>query len=142
MPFTESQLHALYHNVELEKNQEFVEHWLETQVDLEKFPLDELLVSYLRVRALLATSRRQYEQESRQLEELLPALWHLGSEQLEEEGECEDGNTVQLCREARTAEYIDSSGSSLRQHMKAAREKITEDYSLYSWRAEVRTGWD
>ena len=32
VPFTESQLHALYHNVELEKNAEFVEHWLETQV--------------------------------------------------------------------------------------------------------------
>ena len=32
VPFTESQLHALYHNVELEKNVEFVEHWLETQV--------------------------------------------------------------------------------------------------------------
>lgn len=33
VPFTESQLHALYHNVELEKNAEFVEHWLETQVE-------------------------------------------------------------------------------------------------------------
>ena len=32
VPFTEGQLHALYHNVELEKNVEFVEHWLETQV--------------------------------------------------------------------------------------------------------------
>ena len=35
VPFTESQLHALYHNVELEKNAEFVEHWLETQVEFQ-----------------------------------------------------------------------------------------------------------
>ena len=35
MPFMDSQLHALYHNVELEKNIEFVDHFLETQlVDL------------------------------------------------------------------------------------------------------------
>ena len=37
VPFTESQLHALYHNVELEKNAEFVEHWLETQVTYCKY---------------------------------------------------------------------------------------------------------
>ena len=28
MPFMDSQLHALYHNVELEKNIEFVDHFL------------------------------------------------------------------------------------------------------------------
>ena len=45
IPFTDSQLHALYHNAELEKNLEFVDHWLETQKDIEKFDLDELLVN-------------------------------------------------------------------------------------------------
>jgi hypothetical protein len=30
------QLHALYHNVELEKNAEYVAHWLQTQTEIER----------------------------------------------------------------------------------------------------------
>ena len=82
----------------------------------------------------------------------MPKLWILGSEKVEEEGECEDGNTVILSRckvffwliftnwnlrEACTAEFCDSTASALKQHLKAGKEKLSEDYSLYSWRAEV-----
>ena len=48
MPYTDSQLHALYHNVELEKNIEFVDHFLETQRHIDKFQLVDLLTNYHR----------------------------------------------------------------------------------------------
>ena len=48
MPFMDSQLHALYHNVELEKNIEFVDHFLETQRHIDKFQLVDLLTNYHR----------------------------------------------------------------------------------------------
>ena len=48
MPFMDSQLHAVYHNVELEKNIEFVDHFLETQRHIDKFQLVDLLTNYHR----------------------------------------------------------------------------------------------
>ena len=48
MPFMDSQLHALLHNVELEKNIEFVDHFLETQRHIDKFQLVDLLTNYHR----------------------------------------------------------------------------------------------
>merc|ERR550532_3621391 len=94
VPFTDSQLHALYHNVELEKNVEFVDHWLETQKNIEKFQLDEMLLNYLRVRTVLCNSRKKYEADRAKVAELERELWLFSTELLEEEGECEDGNTV------------------------------------------------
>lgn len=94
-------------------------------------------MSYLRVRALLSTARREQEEEAGKVEELLPQLWVLGTTRVEEEGECEDGVPVVLGREARTAEYCTTSASRLRHHLKAGKERLVEDCTLYTWRGEV-----
>merc|ERR1719430_668907 len=77
VPFTEGQLHALYHNVELEKNAEFVEHWLETQAELAKFPLHELLASYLRLRGLQAAAAREHAALAAAAAAAMETLWEL-----------------------------------------------------------------
>ena len=78
IPFTDSQLHALYHNVELEKNVEFVDHWLETQQNIERFQLNEMLLNYLRVRTSLCNSRRKYETDREKINQLEKELWLRG----------------------------------------------------------------
>ena len=59
VPFTDSQLHALYHNVELEKNVEFVDHWLETQKGIEKFQLNELLLNEVQLSSDRSNRKRR-----------------------------------------------------------------------------------
>ena len=123
--------------MELEKNAEFVEHWLETQAELAKFPLHELLASYLRLRGLQAAAAREHAALAAAAAAAMETLWELGEEAVEEEGECEDGNAVVLTKEARTAVFSSTACGALRGHLKGAKEKLTEDFSLYSWRAEV-----
>lgn len=137
VPFTDSQLHALYHNVELEKNMEFVDHWLDTQNNIEKFQLDEMLVNYLRVRTMLGTSKHKYDLDRAHVDTLSKELWVFSSDTIEEEGECEDGNTVVVTRDSKVAEYSDSLAQSLRSRLKQCKETLTEDCSLHCFRAEV-----
>ena len=80
VPFTDSQLHALYHNVELEKNVEFVDHWLETQKHVEKFQLDEMLLNYLRVRTVLCSSRRKYDTDRDEVKLYEQRLWIMSTD--------------------------------------------------------------
>ena len=137
VPFTDSQLHALYHNVELEKNAEFVDHWLDTQAHVERFPLDEMLLGYLRVRTVLCSSRRRYDADREQVASLETELWVLGTETVEEEGECDDGNTVTASKDAVVADYSDTAAAGLKSRLKKCKETLTEDYSLHSFRAEL-----
>ena len=83
IPFTDTQLHALYHNVELEKNVEFVDHWLDTQKNVERFQLDEMLLNYLRVRTMLCNSRRKYENDREKMNSLEKELWTMSLESVE-----------------------------------------------------------
>ena len=137
VPFTDSQLHALYHNVELEKNVEFVDHWLDTQKNIEKFQLDEMLLNYLRVRTVLCNSRKKYEADRAKVAELERELWLFSTELLEEEGECEDGNTVSVSRDVTIAQYNESAASNLRSKLKQCKETLADDFSLHSFRCEV-----
>ena len=137
IPFTDSQLHALYHNVELEKNVEFVDHWLETQQNIERFQLNEMLLNYLRVRTSLCNSRRKYETDREKINQLEKELWLFSTEMLEEEGECEDGNTVSVTRDVNIAQFNDSAASNLRSKLKQCKETLTEDFSLHRFRCEV-----
>ena len=102
VPFTDSQLHALYHNTELEKNSEFVTHWLAGQQQLERFPLDELLTNLSRVRTALLAARAAYTDVRAELPGLTERLWELGSLTVEGEGECECGVEVTAKRQVPT----------------------------------------
>ena len=137
VPFTDSQLHALYHNAELEKNLEFVDHWLDTQKNIEKFQLDEMLVNYLRVRTLLGSSKNKYNIDRAHVETLCKELWVFSTDSIEEEGECEDGNIVIVTRDSKVAEFSDNVSQSLRSRLKQCKETLTEDYSLHCFRSEV-----
>ena len=137
IPFTDTQLHALYHNVELEKNVEFVDHWLDTQKNVERFQLDEMLLNYLRVRTMLCNSRRKYENDREKMNSLEKELWTMSLESVEEEGECECGNSVTAAREVTLAEYNEEIADSLKVRLKSCKESLSDEYSLHSFRAEL-----
>ena len=137
IPFTDTQLHALYHNVELEKNVEFVDHWLDTQKNVERFQLDEMLLNYLRVRTMLCNSRRKYENDREKMNSLEKELWTMSLESVEEEGECECGNSVTAAREVTLAEYNEEIADSLKARLKSCKESLSDEYSLHSFRAEL-----
>ena len=137
VPFTDTQLHALYHNYELEKNSEFVDHWLETQKNVEKFQLDEMLLNYLRVRTVLCNTQKKYNSDREKVTELDKDLWTISSEIIEEDGECEDENTVTVDKEITIAEYNQQIANSLKSRLKQCKETLTEDFSLHSFRAQL-----
>ena len=137
VPFTDSQLHALYHNVELEKNVEFVDHWLETQKNIEKFQLDEMLLNYMRVRRVMCNSRKKYESDRAKLSELEKELWLFSTELVEEEGECEDGNIVSVSKDVTLAQYNDIAANKLRYTLKQCKERLVEEFSLHKFKCEV-----
>ena len=137
VPFTESQLNALYRNTELEKNIEFVEHWLDTQKEIEKFPLDEMLVNYLRVRTNLQNSKKSYDIGKAKAEDLFQDLWQISSGKVEEEGECEDGNVVTVTKNVKIAEFDTNVSHMLRSQLKECKEILAENHSLFTFRAEV-----
>ena len=137
VPFTDTQLHALYHNYELEKNSEFVDHWLETQKNVEKFQLDEMLLNYLRVRTVLCNTQKKYNSDRDKVTELDKDLWTISSETIEEDGECEDENTVTVDKEITIAEYNQTIANSLKSRLKQCKETLTEDFSLHSFRAQL-----
>ena len=140
------------------------------QENIVKFPLDELLVNYLRVRALLCSAKRHYQvflvdfcnktfkliflsggKHSSNRTDAKPLdswVWKGGRRgwmwRWKHCDTCQVLNSLYWAiftnwnlRKARTAEFCDSTASALKQHLKAGKEKLAEDYSLYCWRAEV-----
>ena len=69
--------------------------------------------------------------------QLESSLWSFSSERTEEEGECEDGNTVTAVRDSKKAEYNDQAAASLALQLKHCKELLCDNYSLYSFRSEV-----
>ena len=136
-PFTDHQLLRLYHNVELEKNQEFVNHWLQTQENLERFELDELLVNYQRVRMNLLTTQKQLKALSTKVDELQGGLWTLSKEKIEEEGECEDGVPVIATRDQNLAEFNEDTAKALRTQFNQSRDLFAENLALFNFRSEL-----
>ena len=137
IPFTDSQLHALYHNAELEKNVEFVDHWIDTQKNVERFQLDEMLLNYLRVRTMLCNSRRKYDGDRKKASSLEKDLWTMSVDSVEEEGECECGNNVTTSREVTVADFNANIADSLKARLKDCKESLSDEYSLHSFRAEL-----
>ena len=137
IPFTDSQLHALYHNAELEKNVEFVDHWIDTQKNVERFQLDEMLLNYLRVRTMLCNSRRKYDGDRKKVHSLEKELWTMSIDSVEEEGECECGNNVTTSREVTVADFNADIADSLKARLKDCKESLSDEYSLHSFRAEL-----
>jgi len=136
-PFTDSQLHTLYHNVELEKNQEFVTHWLHTQQNIEKYELDELLTNYQRVRLNLLTTKKQVDSVVDKIDNLQKGLWQMSKERVEEEGDCECGVQVTAVKEKTLAEFSPETARTLRTQFKQARELLGENYALFNFRSEL-----
>ena len=81
--------------------------------------------------------RRDYNQAMATASQLEASLWSFSSERTEEEGECEDGNTVTAVRDGKKAEYNEAAAASLAHQLKHCKELLCDNYSLYGFRSEV-----
>ena len=93
-PFTEVQLRGLYRNAELDRNSELVDEFLEVGFkDLERSPLHELLLNYLRVRSALIGTEKSLEALASEASEDQDRLWIFHPKKVSGEGVCQDKKT-------------------------------------------------
>lgn len=141
LPFTDSQLSALYTNEELSCVDayiaEFLENELQSNARRQQHRLNELLTSYLRVRNNLIINSHELEILKKNCKDIQRQLWCLEKSVISESGECQDGNPVSASHEYSIGHFNEQASVALAKKLSAIKELVHNAQALYSYEAEL-----
>uniref|UniRef100_A0A0K2TWM7 Ectopic P granules protein 5 homolog [Nasonia vitripennis] n=1 Tax=Lepeophtheirus salmonis TaxID=72036 RepID=A0A0K2TWM7_LEPSM len=135
-PFTDAQLRGIYSN-DIEKNGYLLEGFLEETSQVEKSPLHDLILNYLRVRLTAAENQKKLQELHTRIKNQELHLWTLKKEKITEDGECQDGKVVEWTHEYETAAFHPSAVSLLNSTLKEMKNYILNEFSVTSYKAQV-----
>ncbi|XP_033214682.1 ectopic P granules protein 5 homolog isoform X2 [Belonocnema kinseyi] len=140
-PFTEKQLAALYTNQELSLVESFINEFVEYQLRghsvRQQHRLQELLMSYLRVRNHLIVNSHELEILKKSCKDIQKQLWCLDKASITEYGECQDGNPVSATHEYSVAHFNKKTLVALTKNLSAIKESLHNAHALYCYESDT-----
>lgn len=140
-PFSELQLAALYSNQELSLVESFINEFVDFQLRghsiRQQHKLQELIMSYLRVRNHLIVNSHELESLKKSCKDIQKQLWCLDKEGITEYGECQDGNPVSATHEYSVAHFNQKTLVALTKNLSAIKESLHNTHALYCYEAET-----
>lgn len=138
-PYTEAQLSAFYRNGELEILDDFTAQYVEAELKgtaIQKHPLFELLMNYLKVREKLTTNTVELNQLRKEYEDCKENLWTVEKTVKSVNGECQDGVRVTAKHVYDKATFHRTVFQTIVRILANMRKLASEDHVLYSYTAD------
>ncbi|XP_051171464.1 ectopic P granules protein 5 homolog isoform X2 [Leptopilina boulardi] len=140
-PFNETQLAALYNNQELSLVESFINEFVDFQLRghsiRQQHRLQELVMSYLRVRNHLIVNSHELETLKKSCKDIQKQLWCLDKAGITEYGECQDGNPVSANHEYSVAHFNKKTLAALTKNLSAIKESLHNTHALYCYESET-----
>lgn len=139
IPYTETQLSALYRNGELEILDDFISQYVEAElkgIAIKQHPLFELLMNYLKVRERLTTNTVELNQLRKEYDDCKENLWTVEKTAKSVTGECLDGVRVTAKHVYDKATFHRTVFQTIVRILGNVRKLANEDHVLYSYTAD------
>ena len=134
-PMTDLQLSDFYHNEELRRRHEYVDHFVAEYGPAAR-PDDEfaaLVEGYRRAGVALRAAARQQAELHTQYEARRSKCWELVRRTVRAEAECDDGRSLSATHEFQSAAFDPAALQGLRAALSALRRLLYEEYALHAY---------
>ncbi|XP_022249483.1 ectopic P granules protein 5 homolog isoform X2 [Limulus polyphemus] len=136
-PYTESQLLCFYQNLELQKNDAFIEDFIQSNRNVECHEFYELLLGYFRARCNLINTSEEVSELQKKYGHQRERLWSMIHETASRKGQCADKKNVTGVHSFVSAKYNSDVGAAVEEILRELRETIQEIYTLYAYSAQM-----
>ena len=135
-PMTDAQLADFYHNEELRRRHEYIDHFISEYGPAAR-PDDELAAlveGYRQAGAALRAAASQQQELHAQYEARRSQCWELVRRTVRAEAECDDGRSLSATHEFRSAAFDPAALQGLRTALSALRRLLYDEYGLQAYR--------
>ncbi|XP_076366500.1 ectopic P-granules autophagy protein 5 isoform X2 [Tachypleus tridentatus] len=134
-PYTENQLLCFYYNSEMQKNEAFIEDFIENNRNVEHHEFYELLLGYFCARCNLINTSEEVSELQKKYGHQRERLWSMIHETATKKGQCVDKKNVTGFHSFVSAKYNSDVGAAVEEILRELRETIQEVYTLYAYSA-------
>ncbi|GAB6019246.1 hypothetical protein CHUAL_000850 [Chamberlinius hualienensis] len=136
-PFLESQLKSLYYNQELECNDLYVNHFIESYRCFDSHEFFELVASYQKNRLELLSTMNLFDELKHSYDFKVDQVWTSVTQVTKAQKKCRDGINVVGSYEYRKAVFNENTSEELKSLLLAIQTAVNETYALHAYKVEL-----